>query len=478
MGVGGGSGGGGFKLEKTWRATGVGSTTFNAPGNFTIPFGKYEVLVSGRGGTGNPNTPGTITGYNPTVPSTQSGSNPGTPSTISGYNPVIAGNPTGQTNAGSGGNFAGFVQTGGNFAGFNTAGVGGFYVTEFIQRFDTYLVGASSNTPTGTTNPTSGGNPVFNPIIPGNPATFNPFIPANNNFNPQVPGNQNFTPGGFATLYITYACEPVGEPFFTGKYYDIFVYNSFYGNNNVNGSFYQSNNECPSPITQYQEIPPQVSGTNPMTGGNFSGIPASGGNIIPANPNSGGNPAGTNPIIPGNQVWNPFSAGVPTTFYLPLYNIFGFTTICPGPGPITLFNGYSGGNFVSSYEIFNYTCQPVPGSPGNPVTNPITETAVFNAFVSGNPIVNSPTGGNPITNAAVPGNLNYNAAGGQNANYNSPSGGVAGGSTNVLGVFLPGGNAGAEAPFVSPTLINRYIADATTYPVNIPTGSYVTIQSK
>lgn len=56
----------GFKLEKTWRSSGVANTTFNASGNFSVPFGKSVIGITGRGGTGNPSsyTPGTT---NPAV---------------------------------------------------------------------------------------------------------------------------------------------------------------------------------------------------------------------------------------------------------------------------------------------------------------------------------------------------------------------------------------------------------------------------
>jgi len=64
MGIGGGSK---FTLEKTWRASGVGTTNFNAPGNFTIPYGRNVINVSGAGGTGTAAVPGNLN-YNPIVP--------------------------------------------------------------------------------------------------------------------------------------------------------------------------------------------------------------------------------------------------------------------------------------------------------------------------------------------------------------------------------------------------------------------------
>jgi hypothetical protein len=92
-------GGSKFELEKTWRATGVGTQTFNAPGTFTMNYGKQNIYVSGTGGTGsggNPatynTTPGTAATYNSTTPATYN-KTPGTANynTVAGtgatYNP-------------------------------------------------------------------------------------------------------------------------------------------------------------------------------------------------------------------------------------------------------------------------------------------------------------------------------------------------------------------------------------------------------
>lgn len=479
MGIGGGSGGGGFKLEKTWRATGVGSTTFNTPGNFTIPFGKYDILVSGRAGTGNPDTPGNISGYNPIVPSTIAGYNAPSPSNIAGYNPISPGNATGLYNAGSGGNFAGYTQSGGNIASWNAPTPGGFNVTEYVTRYDQYFTGGTPGNPTGTFNPPSGGNIAnYNPFVAGN-GVFSPITPGSANYNSPSPGNQNYnppTPGGFATITTNYSCEPTGFP--GGSIIvDFFEYNSFYQVQN-DGTFIQPSLPCPAPSVNYQTIPPSPGNAtgvyNPPVTGSIAGYnPPSGGNLVGYNSPSGGNP-NYNPLVSGTQNFNSPTPGIP-----PSYNTFyfnnGFSNVCPSP-----YTSYSGGpNFPSAtYETVNYSCSPVPGSPGNPNYNAVTFTAVFNAFVPGNQNFNAATGGNANWNAAVTGNANWNAVGGQNANFNTPSGGVAGAPTNVLGVFFPGGNVGSVAPFVPPTVINRYIADDTTYPVDVPTGGYVTIQSR
>ena len=446
MGISSGSGGGGFKLEKTWRATGVGSTTFNSSSNFTIPFGKYEILVSGRAGTGNPDTPGNLAAYNPTVPSTLAGYNPDSPSNISGYNTETLGGPTGVYNPGSGGNLAGYTQSGGNFASTNPPTGGGFYVTEYVTIYTANPPGGATGNPTGVYNPGSGGNL----------AGYNPYVPGPANYNSPIPG-------GTATIYTTYVCEPVENPPGPGgggAYIDVFEYNSFYQEYNINTFFGFPNYTfggffCPVPATTNQSVP-----TTPGTISNY-------------NPPSGGN-ANYNPEISGNQNYNSPSPPTPPTF-ASFNDPSIFLTTCPAP--YSSFAGpYAYGSTI--YLVGNYSCSPVAGSPGTANYNTITNTAVYNPFVSGSQNYNSPTGGNALFNAAVVGNAVYNAAGGQNANYNTPSGGVAGTPTTVLGVYFPGGNAGAVAPFVPSTLINRYIADDTTYPITVPTGGFVTVQSK
>lgn len=447
MGIGGGSGGSGFKLEKTWRATGVGSTTFNTPGNFTIPFGKYEIIVSGRAGSGTPNTPGNLAAYNPAVPSTLAGYNPTSPSNISGYNTETPGNPTGGYNPNTpGGNVAGYNRDGGgNVAGYNNPIGGGFTVVEYIQQYIAPVPGAPGNL-TGGYNPPSGSN------LAG--------------YNPYVTGSANYNPGGNSTVYVNYVCEPTqqsgpGVP--PSAYVDAFLYNAFYGEYNINTSLMFANSPnnnfvCPSPTFGFMPIP---------------------GNIAAYNPPSGGNP-NFNSGSPGTLVYFP-----PTAPYPGSYTSIGpsapyFSPTCPSPTTTyQAFYQIGDGRNTTFYEQVNYTC---PGSfapsPGTANYNPVTDTPFFNPFIAGNQNYNSPTGGNAVYNAGVVGNAVYNAAGGQNANYNTPTSGVAGTPTNVLGVYFPGGNVGAVAPFTNETLINRYIADDTTYPITVPPGGFVTVQSK
>jgi len=54
-------GGGKFTLEKTWHSAAPSTTTLNASGNFTVPYGKYDIQIYGYGGAP---IPGNVSGYN------------------------------------------------------------------------------------------------------------------------------------------------------------------------------------------------------------------------------------------------------------------------------------------------------------------------------------------------------------------------------------------------------------------------------
>ena len=55
-------GGGKFSLEKTWHSAAPSTTTLNASGNFTFPYGRYSTTIYGYGGSAQP---GTYSGTNP-----------------------------------------------------------------------------------------------------------------------------------------------------------------------------------------------------------------------------------------------------------------------------------------------------------------------------------------------------------------------------------------------------------------------------
>ena len=394
-------GGSKFLLEKTWKASAGSSTTFNTPGNIVIPYGRSNIVVTGRGGTGIGSGPSTIAGYNPSTPGTVT------------YNPISGGNfsfsysPTPaytEYNPPSGGNFAGGnPPSGGNYAGSNPPSGGNF---------------AGGNPPSGGnyagSNPPSGGNYAgSNPPSGGNFAGSNPAVPGNANYNSPSPGQT-------AAVYTQYICEPTG---FGGFTVDAEIYNS------VNGSDFNYvgfSNVCPAPAyntVTYNSSPGNATGSyNPSTPGETIYNPVTPGNdaynpLSPGNDNYNPVTPGTetyNPLTPGNDAYNPVTPGTAT-----------YNPISPG-------NGYF-----------------VPAEPGSSVYNPVSG----GNFAGGNP--------------AVPGNANYNVG-------SSP---VPGTPTNVLGVTMPGGNPGQVASAVPPTTINRYqFPDGTTYPVTVPTGSYVTIQ--
>jgi hypothetical protein len=108
-----------FSLDKTWRASGVGSTTFNASGNVVVPYGKNIVAVTGKAQDGNPNSGGNYAGLNPSSGGNYAGLNPSSGGNYAGLNPSTGGTVSG-SNPPTGGNYAGTnPPTGGNYAGMN-----------------------------------------------------------------------------------------------------------------------------------------------------------------------------------------------------------------------------------------------------------------------------------------------------------------------------------------------------------------------
>ena len=143
-----------FNLEKTWRASGTGTTTFNTSSNIAIPYGKYSITVEGKGANGNANIPGN-----------------------SNYNP-----PTGQNTE--------YYNSPnpGNHTGYNAP----YYVP---------------STPWGPQN--WAGTATFNPAGPGNVATYNPLSPGNYaTTNPNIPGNAG---GNSSALGVTLPGGPAAQ---------------------------------------------------------------------------------------------------------------------------------------------------------------------------------------------------------------------------------------------------------------------------
>lgn len=254
-------GGSKFLLERTWKAAAGSSTTFNAPGNIVIPYGRYNITVTGRGGTGPTGSPSNLAGYNPPVPGNANYNpltpgnpayNPIEPGNIN-YNPVTPGNPT--YNPISGGNPA-YNPPGSGFGVTSATYISDYWPTNgytFPSNYSTsYYTDASCPSPTSSTN-------------------------------------YYFVPGGYGpvTRYTTinYSCSPTSVP------------GNYAGTNPPSGGNY--------------------AGENPSSGGNYAGEnPSSGGNYAGVNPPSGGNYVSGNPASPGNANYNTATSptpGSPTT---------------------------------------------------------------------------------------------------------------------------------------------------------------------
>lgn len=167
-----------FKLEKNWRASGTGNTTYNTGGNHVIPEGKFKITVHGRGGTGTAASGGNFAGNNPATGGNYAGTNPGSGGNFAGNNP------------GSGGNIANYNPgSGGNYANTNPSTPGNPYYNP------PYYIPESGPEPGNFAgnNPPTPGNPNYNPYVPGN-ANYNPYTPGNANYNPYTPGNAYYNP--------------------------------------------------------------------------------------------------------------------------------------------------------------------------------------------------------------------------------------------------------------------------------------------
>ena len=234
-----------FGLEKTWRASGTGTQTFNSAGNYPIPYGRYRITVTGRGGTGTAAVPGNPN-FNPPTPGNPN-YNPFVPGNAN-YNPFVPGNP--------------------------------FY------------------------NPTVPGNPNYNPFTPGNP-NYNPTVPGNANFNPGffVSKYGSFIPGNVAGYNPSSGGNFAGNnPGSGGNFAGTNPSSggNFAGNNPSSGGNFAGNN--PSSGGNF-------AGNNPTNPGNFAGnnptTPAAPGNPATAlgvtmpGSNSGGTPA---PVTPATLV--------------------------------------------------------------------------------------------------------------------------------------------------------------------------------
>lgn len=174
-----------FGLEKTWRASGTGTTTINAPGNYTLAHGKYELTVSGRGSSGTAQSGGNFAGNNPGtyISGNYAGANPGF---------YVGGNFAGF--------YSGFYAPGGSNpgsyspGGFNPPSYNPVWTFTFANGGVYYLAARY--------NP---GNPIPGTYTPGNPLPGS-YYPGNAYYNSgsYYPGNAFFNPGNYTPGNPTY----------------------------------------------------------------------------------------------------------------------------------------------------------------------------------------------------------------------------------------------------------------------------------
>jgi hypothetical protein len=226
-----------FSLEPTNVNTSS-TTTFNAPGVYSPPYGKTDYLLQGQGEPGNPNIPGNYAGtnpptgsnpaYNPPTPGNYAGTNPGSGGNYAGTNPPVPGNYAG-INPSTPGNTN--PTTPGNYAGTNPATPGNLLYTYWIAAgYESgYYFGTNYSCPTPfegsgeytsytcypVTNPSTPGNAIYNsptpgntnPVIPGN-VYFNPAAPGSAYYNPYVDGNPYYNPDTPGNLYYNPPTTP------------------------------------------------------------------------------------------------------------------------------------------------------------------------------------------------------------------------------------------------------------------------------
>ena len=434
-------GGGKFELEKTWRSSGVGTQTFNAPGNFTMNYGKQSLYVSGTGGTG-------------------AGGNP------ANYN-TVPGNP------------ATYNAVPGNAATYNT--------TPGNPNYNTVPGTPNYNTTPGNPNyNTVPGNPNYN-TVPGNP-NYNT-VPGTPNYN-TVPGNPNYNtvPGNSYTnpaqnLYYYQSTEVDSS----------YVYVNYSPSNNPNASLnpytqyfnsqYYADHQ-PGVLYPYAPWPQQLVGTytdynsyngqvgyavvvfnidRPFQYG-VAGNPATNPTTYPydsTNPTNypyvSTNPT-TYPYVSTNPTTYPYATTNPTTYAPATYN--------PATYPYASTN-------PTTYAPATYNPATYPTATTNPTTYPYASTnpATY-PYDTTNPTTYAPATYNP---AAYP-TATTNPTTYPVASYNPF---VAGNPSSALGVTMPGGiGGGTPVTPTGPTEVSYYAyPDNTSYPVTVAPGGQVTIKS-
>lgn len=198
-------GGGKFTLEKTWHSAAPSTTTLNASGNFTVPYGKYDIEIYGYGGTP---IPGNVSGYNDYYYSV---SNPGyyNPNfiyyqTSTFYQPVniYTGNPTpgyGNSSTGGPGVSPFNCPSPQSYIAYGPYGTASYYLNYSCSP------GTPTYVPGDTYYVLVPGNPNYNPSNVANPATL---------MGATVPGGStNYAANAVKVNYQNFSGGPAGTAY-------------------------------------------------------------------------------------------------------------------------------------------------------------------------------------------------------------------------------------------------------------------------
>lgn len=167
-------------------------------------------------------------------------------------------------------------------------------------------------------------------------------------------------------------------------------------------------------------------------------------------PATGGNYAGTNAPVAGNPAT--VNAYDYRSYYSTVYGQWNPGTYAPA------------GSWAYSSNLIQ-TSYPIPATYTYTANSPAGVTLV--TYALGNTITYNPT---------TPGNAFYNPYYPAYSNYNAYVPATTGGSSNILGVTLPGGSGGA-APIVGYVPISTVSYTNVGVPISVPSGGYVKIQN-
>jgi len=317
--------------EKTNAAVKT-NTTFNAPGNFPIPYGKTVVNVGGRGASGNTTT----YPYASTNPTTYPyvSTNPSAPGNA--YYNYVAGNDV-------------YTTSPGNAIYNTTPGTANY---NYVAASYPYASTNPTTYPYAGTNATmyAGGSSVDTEYLnPGAPP--NIYGAAGPNWGPaaSVPSPTNNTAGAsngpvYRTIYTYYnvnSTTPGGPTYNTvaGTANYNYVAASYpYASTNPTTYPYAGSNPTTYPYSYTNPASYPYAGTNPATPGNanYSTSPGNANyNYIPGNSGSTVNIGGV--TFPGGAS-DSLAPVVPDTATILQYSVSGFTVTVPPGGYVTIQN--------------------------------------------------------------------------------------------------------------------------------------------